>query len=90
MREFLDEDGRVWRATIRSEDGMDYKGRHYLYLLPKGEGEEGGHGLSDVTLEQPPDRCQDVVHDVGRGVATAPPFGSRPGARIAGGRNVAS
>ena len=48
MREFLDEDGQGWLATIRSEDGVDYKGRHYLYLLPKGEGEEGGHALPDV------------------------------------------
>lgn len=48
MREFLDEDGQVWLATIRTEGGTDYKGRHYLYLVPKDGEEEGGHGLSDV------------------------------------------
>ena len=48
MREFLDEDGQPWLATIQTEGGLDYKGCHYLYLVPQGEGEEGGYGLEDV------------------------------------------
>ena len=39
MREFLDEDGQPWLATIQTEGGLDYKGC---------QGEEGGYGLEDV------------------------------------------
>ena len=36
MREFLDSDGGTWVATVRSEVGLDYKGRHHLYFYPEG------------------------------------------------------
>ena len=48
MREFPDENGQVWLATIQTEVGVDYKGRHFLYLVPQGEEEAGGHGLADI------------------------------------------
>ena len=48
MTKFLDEDGRTWVATVRSEPGTDYKGRHYLHLGPEGETEGRGVSLTDV------------------------------------------
>lgn len=48
MREFPDENGQVWLATIRTEAGVDYKGRHSLYLVPQGDEEASGHALTDV------------------------------------------
>ena len=38
MREFTDADGRSWTASIREEEGPDYKGRLYLVMTPAGDG----------------------------------------------------
>ena len=47
MREFLDSDGDGWVATVRSEEGLDFKGRHHLYFHPEGA-EDQGVELPDV------------------------------------------
>ncbi|HIF07350.1 MAG TPA: hypothetical protein EYQ64_10485 [Gemmatimonadetes bacterium] len=41
MRKFTDSDGETWVATLRSDAGLDYKGRHHLYLHPEGAEDEG-------------------------------------------------
>ena len=41
MREFLDSDGDGWVATVRSEEGLDFKGRHHLYFHPEGADAQG-------------------------------------------------
>ncbi len=48
MKEFKDEDGRAWVATVRVEPGTDYKGRYYLHLHPAGGSEDEGVSLHDV------------------------------------------
>jgi len=40
MREFVDGEGKVWKATVRERLGPDYKGSYYFWLAPQ-EGEEG-------------------------------------------------
>ncbi len=52
MREFLDEDGKAWLATVRTEGGLDYKGRHYLYLVPQGGEEEDAGRRTHGILEE--------------------------------------
>ena len=52
MREFLDSDGDGWVATVRSEEGLDFKGRHYLYFHPAGA-EDDGLELLDVRWNSP-------------------------------------
>ena len=52
MREFLDSDGDGWVATVRSEEGLDFKGRHYLYFHPAGA-ENDGLELLDVRWNSP-------------------------------------
>jgi len=47
MRKFSDSDGEAWVATLRSEEGLDYKGRHHLYFHPEGV-EDKGLPLLDV------------------------------------------
>ncbi len=47
VRKFLDPDGGAWVATVRSEAGLDFKGRHHLYFHPEGA-EDQGFGLLDV------------------------------------------
>lgn len=49
MREFTDEKGRVWVATVRKRPGTDYKGRFQFVAYPKDSGEEDTVGLVDVT-----------------------------------------
>ena len=39
MREFTDQSGNGWIATVASSDGPDYKGRFHFVLQPK-EGDE--------------------------------------------------
>ncbi|MGI9625671.1 MAG: hypothetical protein ACR2QM_02445 [Longimicrobiales bacterium] len=40
MRDFADEEGRTWRASVAEEPGGNYKGRFYLQVaLDGGEGE---------------------------------------------------
>ena len=51
MRKFLDSDGDAWVATVRSEEGLDFKGRHHLCFHPAGAGDQGddqGLELLDV------------------------------------------
>lgn len=47
MRKFLDSDGDPWVATLRSSEGLDYKGRHHLHFHPEGA-EDQGLDLPDV------------------------------------------
>ena len=47
MKNFPDSDGGVWVATVRSREGLDFKGRHYVYFHPEGA-EEQGVELLDV------------------------------------------
>ncbi len=47
MRNFLDSDGGAWVATVRSDEGLDFKGRHHLYFHPEGA-EDQGVELLDV------------------------------------------
>ncbi len=47
VRKFLDPDGGAWVATVRSEAGLDFKGRHHLYFHPEGA-EDQGVELLDV------------------------------------------
>ena len=41
MRDFLDSDGDAWVATVRSREGLDFKGRHHLYFYPEGAADQG-------------------------------------------------
>jgi hypothetical protein len=47
MRTFLDSDGVAWVATVRSEAGLDFKGRHHLVFHPE-DAEDEGFELLDV------------------------------------------
>lgn len=48
MREFEDQGGRTWVASVRERPGPDYKGRYFFFLKPK-DGDEGeGVELLDV------------------------------------------
>ncbi len=47
MRNFLDSDGDPWVATVRSQEGFDFKGRHHLYFHREGA-EDQGIELLDV------------------------------------------
>ena len=47
MKSFTDSDGDAWVATVRLQEGLDFKGRHYLYFHPEGE-EDQGVQLLDV------------------------------------------
>ncbi len=47
MKNFLDSDGAPWVATVRSQEGLDFKGRHCLYFHPEGA-EDQGVELLDV------------------------------------------
>ena len=47
MRDFLDSDGAAWVATVRSDEGLDFKGRHHLYFHPE-DAEDQGVELLDV------------------------------------------
>lgn len=38
MRDFEDQDGRVWTAAVEERDGPDYKGRFHL-VMRSSEGE---------------------------------------------------
>ena len=52
MRKFLDSEGDAWVATVRSEAGLDFKGRHYLYFHPAGA-EDQGFEILDVRWNSP-------------------------------------
>jgi hypothetical protein len=49
MREFKDERGETWLASVQEREGEDYKGRFLLRLSPKDEARERGILLRDVT-----------------------------------------
>lgn len=40
MREFEDREGRSWIASVRKEQGTNYKGRYYLVMRPADGDEE--------------------------------------------------
>ncbi|MDX1567484.1 MAG: hypothetical protein R3223_06765 [Longimicrobiales bacterium] len=48
MREFDDENGKVWIAAVRERPGPDYKGRFYFFFRPEEGSEEDGASLLDV------------------------------------------
>ena len=48
MREFTDENGRSWVATVGGGPATDYKGRYYLHLRPSGAEQDAGVDLRDV------------------------------------------
>jgi hypothetical protein len=37
LRDFTDAGGNRWTASVREEQGTDYKGRYYLVLAPSAE-----------------------------------------------------
>ena len=37
MREFTDQDGRSWKASVRETLGPDYKGRYFFVMAPIGD-----------------------------------------------------
>jgi hypothetical protein len=37
MREFTDQEGHSWIATVREIQGPDYKGRWFFVMAPKGD-----------------------------------------------------
>lgn len=47
MKLFSNSDGDAWVATVRSEAGLDFKGRHHLYFHPA-DAEDHGVELLDV------------------------------------------
>jgi hypothetical protein len=53
MREFRDENGAVWVASVEERDGDDYKGRYALRITP-GEGvPEEAVEVEDVRWNSP-------------------------------------
>lgn len=48
MREFEDQDGRVWVASVGERPGLDFKGRYYWIMRPKDAGKGGEIALEDI------------------------------------------
>lgn len=48
MREFKDDSGTTWIATIQERPGDDYKGRFAFVVTPEGEAPREGFPLEDV------------------------------------------
>ncbi len=48
MRQFTDEQGVGWVASVAAEQGGDYKGRYYLVLRRPGADDEAPVALEDV------------------------------------------
>lgn len=48
MRDFTDAEGRTWTASVRQEEGTDYKGQLCLVFVPKDRGEGETAALEDV------------------------------------------
>lgn len=48
MRDFQDENGRRWIATLAERPGVDYKGRYYLTMVPEDDDGSGVLALSDI------------------------------------------
>ena len=53
MREFLDEGGVVWVASIQEREGDDYKGRFGFRMSPKGGSQGSAVLLEDVRWNSP-------------------------------------
>jgi hypothetical protein len=49
MREFKDERGETWLASVLEREGEDYKGRFFFRLSPKDGAQEPCILLRDVT-----------------------------------------
>ncbi len=47
MREFIDEQGVTWRASIEGRDGIDYQGRYHFVARPA-DGSGAPVALEDV------------------------------------------
>lgn len=49
MREFQDDQGATWVASVGKRPGDNYKGRHWLVMMPEGDdAEENAVELLDV------------------------------------------
>jgi len=82
MREFKDHEGRDWEATIRTREGLDFKGRYHLVLRHRGAEEDDEVELTDVrwNSEKTARRTLETMSDVelrrrlrsARGRATSP------------------
>lgn len=48
MREFEDQDGKTWVATVQERPGPDYKGRYYFFVHPKDGSKDDEIALLDV------------------------------------------
>ncbi len=48
MREFQDEYGATWVASVRERSGDDYKGRYWFVMIPEGGAREEEVELVDV------------------------------------------
>ncbi len=61
MREFTDQEGVAWVATVARRHGPDYKGRYHLVFAPK----EGGDPVSLIDVrwnsEETADRTLDTM-----------------------------
>ena len=66
MREFADENGRVWVGTIQEEPGDDYKGRFYFVFREEAESEGNLVSLTDVrwNSERTAERTLRTMSDV--------------------------
>jgi hypothetical protein len=68
MREFSDASGRAWIATLRGEEGPDYKGRFHLVIQPARAGgpDEESLELAEVrwNSERTGLRTLDTMSDV--------------------------
>jgi hypothetical protein len=53
MREFQDEKGTTWVASIQERTGDDYKGRYCLRFNESGAAESGGLVVEDVRWNSP-------------------------------------
>ncbi|GMR12108.1 MAG: hypothetical protein BMS9Abin29_0296 [Gemmatimonadota bacterium] len=66
MREFADENGRVWVGTIQEEPSDDYKGRFYFVFREAAEAEGDLVSLTDVrwNSERTAERTLRTMSDV--------------------------
>ena len=53
MREFQDEDGALWMASVGQRQGQDYKGRYYFRLARADDREREEVSLEDVQWNSP-------------------------------------
>ena len=65
MRDFTDANGNSWTASVREEQGADYKGRFYLVLVPSGD-EGRAVSLDDIrwNSERTARRTLDTMSEV--------------------------